>query len=237
MPLSAAALAGIGVAGDVIGGLFGKSGQSSANAANLRIARENRGWQERMSNTAYQRSAKDLDAAGLNRILAIGSPSTTPAGNVATMQNENAPLQQGIEGGIGKAIMAATAKAQIRSLNTGSDLKTAQAKAIDPAAEIGEGIGEIVTTAKQRAGSLVTQAKQNAKWGPPAAKATMTPSLQKRAIQQIAKSVGLNPQKAEELLLKTINKMDLPAHWTKQQKLDWALKNPERVKAYIARQR
>jgi len=90
------ASAGIGAAGNIIGGLFGKSGQASANAANLQIARENREWQERMSNTANQRAARDLEAAGLNRILAMGKPASTPAGNIATMQNENAPLQQGV---------------------------------------------------------------------------------------------------------------------------------------------
>lgn len=78
-----------GIAGNLLGGLFGDKGQQSANEANLRIARENREWQERMSSTAYQRAAKDLDAAGLNRILALGNSASTPSGNIATMQNEN----------------------------------------------------------------------------------------------------------------------------------------------------
>ncbi len=95
-----------GFLGNVVGGLFGRSGQNSANEANLAIARENRAWQERMSNTANQRAAADLEKAGLNRILALGRPASTPAGNTATMLNKNAKLQEGIAGGISTALQA-----------------------------------------------------------------------------------------------------------------------------------
>ena len=77
--------------GDLLGGAgagYGAyRGQQLANEANLQIARENREFQREMSNTAYQRAAADLDAAGLNRILALGKPASTPAGNVAQMQS------------------------------------------------------------------------------------------------------------------------------------------------------
>ena len=77
----------LGILGDVFGGLLGFGGQKATNRANLRIAREQMQFQERMSNTAYQRSTKDLEAAGLNRILALGSPSSTPSGARAVMEN------------------------------------------------------------------------------------------------------------------------------------------------------
>lgn len=54
-------------------------------AFNARSARKQMAFQERMSDTAYQRAAADLDAAGLNRVLALGSPGSTPGGSSATM--------------------------------------------------------------------------------------------------------------------------------------------------------
>ena len=98
--------AALSAGASVLGGLFGQSGQKAANRANERIARENRAFQERMSSTAYQRAAADLEAAGLNRILALGNPSSSPGGSVATFQNPNAPLQAGIQGGVSTALEA-----------------------------------------------------------------------------------------------------------------------------------
>lgn len=100
----------IGAAGNIAGGLISSSGQSSANRLNLRIAREQMQFQERMSSSAYQRGAADLEAAGLNRILALGGPSSTPAGAKATMLNPDQAL--------GAAIGGAAASAQaVRARN------------------------------------------------------------------------------------------------------------------------
>lgn len=89
MPVTAGLIAG---GGAILGGILSSGGQKAANKANLRIAREQMKFQERMSNTAYQRAAKDLDQAGLNRILAMGSPASTPQGQKATMLNVKKPL-------------------------------------------------------------------------------------------------------------------------------------------------
>lgn len=133
-----------GIAPSVIGGLFGMS-QSSAyadaqretNQTNIMLARENRDWQEKMSNTAAQRSAADLEKAGLNRILALGQPASTPAGNVAQVQN---PKAQGVNA-MAMGIQMAQALADI-------ELTQAKSRAIDPRAKAGDIISDAIDDMK-----------------------------------------------------------------------------------------
>ena len=223
----------IGAGGRLLGGLLGSSGQRDANQMNARLVREQMAFQERMSNTAYQRSAKDLEKAGLNRILAIGSPASTPAGNAATMQNEKAALGEGVAN-------AAITGAQLGLIKAQTAKTQAEADILKPKQTIMDVIGEGLQTGRDNAEEknwfkaesqrLIDTAVQAR---PASAKQTETLKKRQGDMERVSAQLGINPN----LLLGALSQMDQvnPA-WTDEQKLKWAVQNEEAVKRFLYRQ-
>lgn len=80
----------MGILDSVIGGAFDWFNQKEQNSANDRQAKNQMDFQQRNSDTAYQRAAADMKLAGINPILAgkFGAASS-PAGAMATMGRAN----------------------------------------------------------------------------------------------------------------------------------------------------
>lgn len=102
---------------------LGHKGQSDVNRMNIEMAREQMRFQERMSNTAAQRSIEDYKRAGLNPALAYERSASSPGGASAVLGN---PIAAGIS--TAQAYRAQRQAMQIERQKADADLGLARSQ-------------------------------------------------------------------------------------------------------------
>ena len=130
-----------GKAGDMLFGNY--SQRTSAKYARLMQERDH-AFQERMSNTRHQRETKDLEAAGLNRILGISQGATSPSGGGGGGPGLASPGGQ-IDWSAKRAMWAATklTNEQANTEKARGDLIRNQSNAMEGVSGFGESVGEV----------------------------------------------------------------------------------------------
>lgn len=115
---------GLSLLGGITNNLFAQQNQEDAQAFNAEQAQLNRQFQARQFATRYQTTARDMEKAGLNRILAIGGASGQPTGSAAS-STPGAPVHDMLGPAVNSAMQHARLKEEIKNMQeTNENIKS-----------------------------------------------------------------------------------------------------------------
>lgn len=137
MDPSALMMGGGSIGLQAVGMGMNHSAQQEANWQNKQMAKEQMHFQERMSNTAYQRQKADMLKAGINPALAIskGSGASTPGGASAQMQ-ANTAVGDGLMSMSSSALEAAKMSQELKQQEANIQLTKMQVGAAEAQREL-----------------------------------------------------------------------------------------------------
>lgn len=181
-----------GVASGLIGGVASLIGGNKANESNQAIASANNEWSAQQYATRYQTTVKDLEASGLNPMLAYGQgPGTAPtASAVAPMQNALGSAVESYNKSRGTSAQAALQTEQLKQVESQTQLNSAQTAKVLADAEVSKEQARLINTDVQKRTAEIPKTLQETQ---------TSQELAKAYIQQAGASAAQAAQAYEQI--------------------------------------